>query len=266
MHIKYKSPLVAAYESNPGWKKDDQGNVVLKDGNPVYVTASGQEQTVNGSTIADRNREAQQLRERAEAAEGKLKDFDGIDASIARKAVEDMKKIDSKKLIDAGQVDELKAQMKAEFTTQLAEKDKALGERDTKINDLLISDVFKSSDFLQNGIAVPRDFVESAYRNNFKIENGKVIAVDKEGKPIASKANLGEYASPDEALRMFVESRPDKDVIIKADVGTGSGNGGAGGSRGQGSILKRAEFDKLSPAQQGEAAGKMAKGELKIVD
>jgi hypothetical protein len=177
-----------------------------------------------------------------------------------------MKKIDSKKLIDAGQVDELKAQMKAEFTTQLTEKDNLLKERDNKINDLLISDVFKSSEFLQNGIAVPRDFVESAYRNNFKIENGKVIAVDKEGKPIASKANLGEYASPDEALRIFVEARPDKDSIIKADVGAGSGNGGAGGSRGQGNVIKRADFDKLNPAQQGEVAGKARSGEMKIVD
>lgn len=258
--------LVAAYESNPGWKKDDQGNIVLKDGNPVYINSAGQEQTVNGNTIADRNREAQQARERAEAAEASLKKYEGIDPEIARKAVETVSKLDAKKLIDAGQVDELKAQMKAEFTSQLTEKENLLKERDLKINDMLISSVFKDSEFLRDGIAVPRDFVESAYRNSFKVENGKVIAVDKEGKPIASKVNLGEYASPDEALRIFVESRSDKDQIIKADVGNGSGNGGAGGSRGQGSVIKRAEFDKLAPAKQAEVAGKARAGEMAIVD
>ncbi len=258
--------LVAAYENNPGWKKDDQGNIVLKDGNPIYVSTDGQEQTVNGNTIADRNTEARKLRERVEASEALLKKYEGLDPEIARKAVEDMKKIDSKTLIDAGKVDEVKKQITDQYVAQLAEKDKALGERDAKINDLLISDVFKSSEFLQNGIAVPRDFVESAYRGNFKIDNGKVVAIDKAGNPISSKERLGELATPDEALRMLVEQRPDKDAIIKANTGNGSGNGGAGGSRGQGSILKRSEFDKLSPAMQGEAAAKMGKGELKIVD
>lgn len=266
MNVKYKSPLVTAYNNNPGWKKDEQGNIVLKDGNPVYINAAGQEQTVNGSTIADRNREAQQYRERAEAAEATLKKYDGLDAEIARKAVETVSKLDAKKLIDAGQVDELKNQMKAEFTAQLTEKDNLLKERENKINNLLISDVFKSSEFLNTGIAVPRDFIEAAYRNNFKIEGDKVIAVDKEGKPLASKLNLGEYASPDEALRMFVEARPDKDSIIKADVGAGSGNNGAGGARGQGNIIKRAEFDKMAPAQKGEIASKARTGEVKIVD
>lgn len=259
--------LITAYNSGtPGWKKDDNGNIVLKDGNPVYVTTSGQEQTVDGTTISAKNAEAKQHRERAEAAEAKLKTFEGIDADIARKAIETVQKIDAKTLIDAGKVDEVKKQITEQFTAQLNEKDSALKSALSKIDDMQISGIFKDSDFLRDGIAVPRDFVESAYRSNFKIENGKVVAYDKAGNQIMSKERLGELATPDEALRLLVESRADKDLIIKADVGNGSGNGGGGGVRGKGNIIKRAEFDKLPPAQQAEAAAKQASGEIKIVD
>jgi len=259
--------LIAAYDSGtPGWKKDDNGNIVLKDGNPVYVTTSGQEQTVDGTTISAKNAEAKQHRERAEAAEAKLKNFDGLDPELARKAIDTVGKIDAKTLIDAGKVDEVKKQITDQFTAQLTERDKLLALRDSEIVDMKISGIFKDSDFLRDGIAVPRDFVESAYRSNFKIENGKVVAYDKAGNQIMSKERLGELATPDEALRLLVESRADKDLIMKADVGNGSGNGGGAGVRGKGNVLKRSEWEKLAPAQQAEAAAKQASGELKIVD
>jgi hypothetical protein len=259
--------LITAYDSGtPGWKKDDNGNIVLKDGNPIYVTTSGQEQTVDGTTISAKNAEAKQHRERAEAAEAKLKNFDGLDPELARKAIETVGKIDAKTLIDAGKVDEVKKQITDQFTAQLNEKDGALKSALSKIDDMQISGIFKDSDFLRDGIAVPRDFVESAYRSNFKIENGKVLAYDKAGNQIMSKERLGELATPDEALRLLVESRADKDLIIKADVGNGSGNGGGSGVRGKGNVLKRSEWDKMDPQQQSDAAAKQASGELKIVD
>lgn len=259
--------LITAYDSGtPGWKKDDNGNIVLKDGNPVYVTTSGQEQTVDGTTISAKNAEAKQHRERAERAETELKKYEGIDPEIARKAIDTVGKLDAKQLIDAGKVDEVKKQITDQFTAQLAEKDKLLSQRESQLVDMQISGIFKDSDFLRDGIAVPRDFVESAYRSNFKIENGKVVAYDKAGNQIMSKERLGELATPDEALRLLVESRADKDLIIKADVGNGSGNGGGAGVRGKGNVLKRSEWDKMAPAQQAEAAAKQASGELKIVD
>lgn len=257
---------LAAYESNPGWKKDDAGNLVLKDGNPVYVTTSGQEQVVGGNTIAERNVEAKTQRERAEAAEALLKKFDGLDAEIARKAVETVGKLDAKQLIDAGKVDEVKKQITDQFTTQITEKEKAVGELQSRINDMMVSDVFKSSEFLRDGIAMPRDFIEAAFKSQFKIEDGKVAAYDKAGNRIMSKEKMGEFASGDEALRLLVEAHPNKEQILKADVGNGSGNGGGGGARGAGRVMKRADFDQMSPVLKKDAALKMGAGELTIVD
>ena len=88
-------------------KIDEQGHAVLQDGKPVYVKDDGAEVAfdVTGTvaTIGRLNAEAKQHRERAEAAEGKLKGFEGIDDPA--KALEAMKitaNLDQKKLVDAG--------------------------------------------------------------------------------------------------------------------------------------------------------------------
>ena len=111
-----------------GWKFDEAGNVVMRDGNPVYVNTNGDEQTISVDTIANLNREARDNRIAKEEALDKLKAFEGIDAAKAREALEAISKIDSNKLIEAGKVDEVKAQITSQFQTQLDEKNKALTE------------------------------------------------------------------------------------------------------------------------------------------
>jgi hypothetical protein len=88
-------------------KLDEKGNVVVQDGKPVYVADDGKEIAFDApatrDTITRLNKEAQSHRERAEVAEGRIKDFEGIeDPDKARKALETVKNLDDKKLIDAG--------------------------------------------------------------------------------------------------------------------------------------------------------------------
>jgi hypothetical protein len=248
------------------WKLDDNGAPVMKDGNPVFVDASGAERTVALDTINRLNSEAKSHRERAESAEVKLKDYEGLDAKQAREALEKLSKLDAKQLIDAGKVDEVKHQITTQFQTQLSEKEARLQALESKHNNLIINNVFANSEFLRNNIAVPRDMVEATFRNNFKVEDGQVIISDRDGNRLYSKERAGEFATPEEGLRILVESHPQKDVILKADIGSGSGSNGAGGASGSGRIMKRSEFEALSGMKQAEAAQKAAKGEIKIVD
>lgn len=258
--------LCAAYDNQSGWKMDENGSIALKDGNPVYVDTSGAEKYVDVGTISRLNGEAKQHREKWEGLEAKFKDFEGIDPKKAREALELVGKLDAKQLIDAGKVDEVKNQITSQFTTQMAEKDKAYAELNSKYENMIVNNVFANSEFIRNNIAVPRDMFEATFRNNFKVEDGQVTAYDRDGNRLYSKERAGEYATPEEALKILAESHSQRDVILKADTGSGSGNNGAGGSQGGSRTMKRSEFEKLPALKQAEFASKMRSGEIKLVD
>lgn len=267
MKLKNRLLLTSAMAfNNSGWKLDDNGNVTLKDGNPVYIDAQGRELSLGQDTIARLNAEAKSHREAKEAIEVKFKAFEGLDAEKARKALELTEKLDAKQLLEAGKVDELKNQITSQFTAQLAEKDKALSELQSSRDSLLINNLFAQSDLIRNNLAVPRDMFEATFRGNFKVENGQVVAYGKDGNRLLSKSKAGEYADADEALQLLVEAHPQKDIILKADVGSGTGNSGGGGARGGGRVIRRADFEKLPASQQAEIAGKVGKGEMSLTD
>lgn len=249
-----------------GWKIDANGNLELKDGNPIYVDASGREISVDNTTISRLNAEAKQHRERAEAAEVALKAFEGIDPAIAKKAVETLKNIDAKKLIDAGEVDKVKQEISQQFTAQLSEKDKALGDIKNELDNLRITSVFSQSQFIRDRIAVPADMFEASFRNYVKVKDGQIEFYDRSGNRLMSKSKLGDYASGDEAFELLVESHPQKDVILKANANGGMGGTGGGGARPGQRRISRSDFEKLSPSEQANTALASKKGEITIVD
>jgi len=244
-------------------KLDENGNAVLKDGHPVYVYPDGKEAAFDAaqpvSKIAQLNGEAKGHRERAEAAETKLKLFDGLDdAEAARKALETVANLDAGKLVQAGKVEEIKAAAKKAAEDQLAAISKThtieLSKRDDQIKTLtgqiqteLIGGSFNRSKFISEKFIVPADIVQAKFGNNFKIEEGKVVAYDSAGNKIYSRTRHGEVANFDEALDTLVEAYPGKDSILKGNVkdGGGAGNGGSGGGK---KALKLAEFSALAPA------------------
>lgn len=255
-----------AFDNKAGWKTDADGKIEAKDGNPIWVDANGGERVMQANAIETLNSEAKTLRTRAEKAEGSLKAFEGLDAAAAKDAIEKLSKIDQKTLIDAGKVDEVKQQITSQFTAQIAEKDKAYNELQTRFDNAQIAAVFAGSQFIRESIAVPPDMFEATFKSNFKIENGKINAYDRAGNPLMSKQNIGQYAEPEEALSLLVEAHPQRDTILKASGNSGTGNDGKGGTRGGSARVTRAEFNEYSPAKQAEIAGKARAGELTIVD
>ena len=219
------------------WKLDENGSIVVRDGNPVYVDSNGDEKTVAVDTIARLNKEAKEHRIAKEDALEKLKKFEGIDAEKARIALETVSKMDASKLIDAGKIDELKAELNGQYQSQLSEKDKAFSDLQTKYDSMVINNVFANSDFIRNNVAVPRDLFEAKFRGNFKVENGEVIVYGNDGNRLYSKDRAGEYATAEEGLRILAESHPNKDTILRANVGTGTGSDGSGGGNGGGRYM-----------------------------
>lgn len=238
-------------------KIDESGNVVVSDGKPVYVNDDGKEIAFDAvgtvATISRLNAEAKSHRERAEAAEAGLKAFEGItDPAEAKKALETVKNFDSKKLVDAGEVEKVKA----EAIKALEEKYAPIvAERDSLTQALVSEKVggsFDRSKFIADKLAIPSDLVRSRFEQAFKVENGEVVAYDKSGNKLFSRSNPGEFAKFDEALEILVDSYPYRDQILKSSGAIGGGAQGGGAPAGGGKSLPRAQFETLPPAQQME--------------
>ncbi len=242
-------------------KLDEQGHAVLQDGHPVYIHDDGKESPFDAgatlATIKARNAEAKANRERAEAAEGKLKAFEGIDdAEAARKALETIAKLDQKKLIDAGQVDAAVAAALKPVQDKLDAATKQSQTLEQQLHGEIVGGSFARSKFIAEKLAIPADMIQATFGARFKVVDGKLKALDAEGNPIYSRKNGGALADFDEAIEILVDQYPHKDTILKADNKPGSGApGNGGGSRGK-QTISRSAFDALEPSGRSEFIGK----------
>lgn len=267
LNFKHLLVHVAAFDNTAGWKMNTEGTAVeINDGNPVWIGADGKEMVVKGDTLNQLRGEATNHRTAKEAAEAKLKEYDGLDAKAAREAIEKLKGVDLTKMIESGKLDEVKSQLTKEFNNQITEKDKAYGDLNSKYESLLINNVFNGSEFVRNNLAIPQDMFQAYFRDSFKIENGQIAAYGKDGNRLMSKKNVGEFATPEEALELLVDMHPQKDIILKADLGRGSGSNGGGGNAGGIRNIRRSEFEKLPAIKQAEISSKVRNGEIKLID
>lgn len=209
---------------------------VNEQGQPLYIHDDGKEvahdapQTV--ATISRLNGEARTNRERYEAAETSLKAFEGIeDPTAAKKALETLKNFDDKKLVDAGEIEKVKAEAIKAVEDKYAP---IVQERDafqSQLHNELIGGGFARSKFIQDNIAVPVDMIQATFGKSFQIEGGKVVAVGADGQKIYSRARPGEVADFDEALETLVGGYQHKDSILKGGQGSGGGFQGGGGNK-----------------------------------
>ena len=251
-------------------KLDDSGLAAVLDGKPVYVHDDGREVAFDAvgtvAAIARLNGEARTNRERAEVAEHRLKAFAGIDDPFAAKvALSTVAGLDSKQLVDAGEIERARAEAAAAAE---AKYQPVVQERDALHGELVrarIGGAFTRSRFIADKLAIPADLVEARFGGQFRIEDGQVVAFDGSGNRIASPANPGEPASFDEALAIIVQAYPHRDTILKGTGASGSGAHG-GGSRGGGRHVSRAQFLALSPAAQAAVARDAAAGKAVITD
>lgn len=243
------------------FKFDANGNIVTQgEGDkklPVFINSEGREVAFDAdatvATIGRLNGEAKSHREAKEAAEAKLKSFDGIeDGEAARKALETIKNIDEGKLLTAGKVQEIKDAAAKSAQEAVAAATRAAEQREKELataNERLTSDLnshivggsFAGSKFISEKLAIPADIAQKVFGDRFKVENGKLLPLDHAGNPIFSAVRHGEHADFDEAIQVIVNQYPNKDAILK---GTGaSGSGAANGKPGNG-----ADLSNLPPA------------------
>ncbi|AIG00924.1 DUF6651 domain-containing protein [Pseudomonas fluorescens] len=216
-------------------KLDENGNAVLQDGKPVYVHEDGKEVAFDAhgtvATITRLNSEAKGHRERADNAEKAVKAFEGIDdPAAAKKALATVANLDAKTLVDAGEIEKVKAEISKAFQLQL---DEVTGKAQTFEQQLYAEKIggsFSRSKFIADKLAVPADMVQATFGQNLKVEDGKVVAYDAQGQKIFSRARPGELADFDEAIETLVSQYPHRDHILKSSGANGGGAQNGGGN------------------------------------
>jgi hypothetical protein len=231
-------------------KLDDAGHAVLADGKPVYIHDDGREIPFDGAMafakIGQLTGEAASHRKRAETAEANLAKYEGIeDPDAAKKALETLGNLDKKKLIDAGEVEKVKAEISKAYETKLGEATKRAETLEQQLYSEKIGGSFARSKLIAEKLAIPADMVQARFGQAFKIEDGKVVAYDQSGNKIFSRTRPGELADFDEAIEALVDAYPYKGSILK---GSGASGMGAGSSAHGGAQVKK--FSEMNEAER----------------
>lgn len=245
-------------------KLNADGFAIVKDGKPVYVKDDGTEVDFDvagmAKAIADRNAEAKGHREAKEAAEARLKAFEGIDPDKARDALSKLSSIDAKKLVDAGEIDKVRSEIAKSFEP-IKQEYAALK---SQYNGLLLDNAFKGSSFVKDKLAIPADFARAYFEKHFEVADGKISPKDANGNLIYSPSNPGVPAGFDEALQIMVSSHPSRDSILKAPPASGSGAQQPVNGSGQGNkTATRTQFDAMPQHERAafsKAGGVVADG------
>lgn len=242
-------------------KLNEQGQVVLQDGKPVYVYEDGKEVAVDVegmfTKISDLNKENAKHRHTAKEFGEKLERFGDIEPEDIEAlmdtfdelgGIDGIEKLKKSKNVD---VDAIKKQITEVYEGKLKEKDSIVQAKDGEIRKLLVSNGFGGSKFINEQLIIPADIVEATFGRHFKVEDGQVVAYLGDNK-ILSREKPGEIASIDEALQVIVDQYPMKDRIMKAQGGGSGAVGGGNNSAGGGRAVPRAQFDSMDPGSQSQ--------------
>lgn len=261
----------------------DKTYAELLDGKPVYVHDDGKEVAFDAvttvATISRLNSEAKGHREAKEAAENKLKAFDGLeDAEAARKALETVKNLKDGDLVTAGKAEEIKKAAVKAAEEQVAAAKKAADERvkelegiNAKVTNELYSEkvggAFGRSPFVKEKVLSPPGMLQDSFGKHFKVEDGKTVGYDASGNKIYSRARPGEIADFDEALEMLIDASPYRDNILKGLNQNGSGARESNNGNGSGGkTIKRSEFMAKPQMEQAALSKEITARTLTVVD
>lgn len=257
-------------------KLDENGHVVVKGGFPIWVAEDGKEIAYDvPKLVGDLSRLNADAAARGKEADGlnaKLRLFEGIDPEKAKAALETVANLDAGKLIDAGKVETLKAEIKKSYDGKVSDLEKALAKsqkdaadklaaRDASIRNLLVKGIFDSSAFLKDKTVLPPDVAYASFGKHFEVkeENGELkVLATLNGQPIYSRANPGTFATPEEALEDIIDKYPMKDRILKTTPG-GSGSQGNASYVPGGKVIPKGDMNAF-----GANLEAIAKGEITV--
>lgn len=233
-------------------KLDAEGRAVIRNGKPVYTKEDGTEIEFDANQaftkIGQLTGENTDYKKRFTEAESKVKAFEGIDdPAKAIEALKTVANIEAKKLVDAGEIDKVKAEISKSFQTKLDEANAKSQTLEQQLYSEMVGGAFARSEYIKTKMAIPADMAQAYFGGRFVIEEGRVVAKDANGNKLYSGKTPGELAGFDEAIEMLVNQYPGRDRILR---GSGSSGGGAPGGGGSGSQTMTLTEQHLQRKQQ----------------
>lgn len=246
-------------------KLDDDGHVVLRDGQPVYsdgdreiafdfarakatIKELSEERDEHLGEIERLKRENRDVTKRYK----KLEDRGGPEAAI--KALDtiaglEAEDLDAKEL--AGRVEAQEAEIHT-LREQLKTKEEETATLQRDFEFKTVSDHFGSSPIVREQLVpMPVAFWMRNFKDHFKLENGKLVAYYQSGRKVySSNANTAsEPADFDDALRLIIEQDypSEKDKFFRESGAAGSATGGESGlPRGAHGVRTRKDLKTLA--------------------
>lgn len=230
------------------WKLDENGALVVTDGNPVWIYEAGPEKDKEAvvefgktlNTISNLTKESiarkdklNELKQVIAPLEAAGVDNIGEYLEKSKAALETVANLNDKEILEVGQVEKIKASITDGFTRQIdgikTASEKALKDaqdklaaKDASIKNLVIKGAFDASEFLKDKTFLLPDFAYAQMGSRFDVEevDGRFVgfARDNEGNKLMSIQRPGEVASPMEAIEILVNEHPQKDRILKMDA------------------------------------------------
>jgi hypothetical protein len=215
---------------------------------PVYKYDDGREAPFDAkatldnlnSRISNLEQEKDRFFEKNKTLTEQLKPFKGKDADEINKALETVKNLNDKALLDANGIQALKAEMRASFDDEKAQLKTSFQEEMDGINQernadqqliykLMVTNRFASSEFFSGEkpkTIYPPEDASKIFGEFFKVERGdngdvNIIARDRDNKVIMSKTNHGEPAQFDEAIEIIIEQHPNKNRFLRSSESRG---------------------------------------------
>lgn len=230
---------------------DNDGRVLYDDGGKEFAFDADQ----TYQKIQELTNESKNHRESKESLDKELK-----------KISKQIEGVDLSKMVDAGKLDEVRAEVAKSYQSQLDESTQAREKLEQQYNSEKLNSAFASSKFINDSLAVPPDMALSTFGSRFKIEDGKLLATDASGNMIYSRKRPGEPADFDEAISQIVEAYPYKDRILKASNQSGTGGDGGSNDGGVQRTVTRAEFDGMNAVQRAELSKDMQAGKATVAE
>jgi len=234
---------------------------------PLYVqdSASGKWRLdVNGgfktlSEIEGLSSALGKERGRADAAEKALKalqgKLEGFDLEAGRQAMEQVARMTQDQKDREAQWEQNVQQRLGPVQKERDELAAKLKDAEARYDSMLVDRALADSAFIRDKVSrdpIHQSYVREHFRSAFKVEDGRIVAYDASGQKMFGTD--GQPCDVDAALSRLVNALPNGQSLLAGSTASGSGAAaGTGGVPAGAKVMKRSQFDALSPADKMKA-------------
>lgn len=191
--------------------------------------------------VMDKKAKLKEAEAAAQAANEKLKQFEGLNVDEIKAMVAAKKEAETKAMEQKGEWERLKQRMADEHKAALeatktdADRIRAENARLASVVDKLsIGAAFDQSQFIKGELTLTPTKTRALYGDYFDVVDGNVVPFDKPRGAAGRTQLVDQYGTSlafDAAIAKIVDTDPEKETVLKSKTKPGAGSGGAPGSR-----------------------------------